>query len=75
MFVEEELSCSSRYATDGMDSLMAEKEETYIPVHPAAARSLHDTAAELHILFFSSSHPTAQPSRNEPTGIICKTIN
>lgn len=31
VFVEEELSCSSHYATDGIDSLMAKKEETYTP--------------------------------------------
>lgn len=32
VFVEEELSCSSHYATDGIDSLMAKEEETYTPL-------------------------------------------
>lgn len=41
MFVEEELSCSSHYATDGIDSLMAKKEETYISIYTATVILLH----------------------------------
>lgn len=69
------LSCSSHYATDGIDSLMATKEETHIPIHPATVLSLHNSVSSLHIHFFSSSHPKAQPSRRELIWIICKNIN
>lgn len=74
VFVEEELSCSSHYATDGVDSLMAKEEEAH-PVYPATVSALHNITSWSHIRFFSSPNPTSQPSRSEWIWIICKNIN
>lgn len=45
VFVEEELSCSSHYAADGIDSLMVPKEETYISIYPTTIILLHNTTS------------------------------